>query len=186
MNAQWVLLDECEASLYQAPSPAPACHQQLAELLCSKPRDAYGYHLKFSRCFNAFLAWPCQNIVLIMKCLHYGPSCWRSHCSSDRLLDGLPDMQLEEMRAADPTAKALVFSQFNSTIDWLKVKLGEHGFGFRTISGGMTLSKRTKVRWMHLCPAALSCALRTCLMAFLLCMFVLSDCSAFKLASSVL
>ena len=81
-----------------------------------------------------------------MKCLHNGPSCWRSHCSSDRLPDGVPDMQLEEMRAADPTAKALVFSQFNSTIDWLKVKLGEHGFGFRTISGGMTLSKRTKVR----------------------------------------
>ena len=64
-------------------------------------------------------------------------------------------MQLEEMRAADPTAKALVFSQFNSTIDWLKVKLEEHGFGFRTISGGMTLSKRTKVRALHLCPAAI-------------------------------
>ena len=60
------------------------------------------------------------------------------------------------MRAADPTAKALVFSQFNSTIDWLKVKLEEHGFGFRTISGGMTLSKRTKVRALHLCPAALT------------------------------
>ena len=80
-------------------------------------------------------------------------------------------MQLEDMRAADPTAKALVFSQFNSTIDWLKVKLEEHGFGFRTISGGMTLSKRTKVRAVRLCPASLTCALRTRLIASLFCLF---------------
>ena len=82
-------------------------------------------------------------------------------------------MQLEDMRAADLTAKALVFSQFNSTIDWWKVKLEEHGFGFRTISGDMTLSKRTKVRTMHLCPVALTCALQTCLMASLFCLSVL-------------
>ena len=32
-----------------------------------------------------------------------------------------------------------------STIDWLKVKLQEQGFGYRTISGSMTLKQRSKV-----------------------------------------
>ncbi len=54
-------------------------------------------------------------------------------------------MQLRVMRENDPTAKALVFSQFVSTIEWLKVKLAEQGFGYRTISGSMTLHQRSKV-----------------------------------------
>ena len=49
------------------------------------------------------------------------------------------------MREREPSAKALVFSQFASTIDWLKVKLQEQGFGYRTISGSMTLKQRSKV-----------------------------------------
>lgn len=49
------------------------------------------------------------------------------------------------MREKEPSAKALVFSQFASTIDWLKVKLQEQGFGYRTISGSMTLKQRSKV-----------------------------------------
>ncbi len=54
-------------------------------------------------------------------------------------------MQLREMRENDPTAKALVFSQFVSTIEWLKGKLREHGFGYRTISGSMPQKQRAKV-----------------------------------------
>ncbi len=54
-------------------------------------------------------------------------------------------MQLRVMRANDPTAKALVFSQFVSTIEWLKVKLAEQGFSYRTISGSMSLQQRSKV-----------------------------------------
>ncbi len=54
-------------------------------------------------------------------------------------------MQLRVMRENDPTAKALVFSQFVSTIEWLKVKLAEQGFSYRTISGSMSLQQRSKV-----------------------------------------
>ena len=49
------------------------------------------------------------------------------------------------MREQDPKAKALVFSQFVSTLDWLKVRLEEQGFGYRTITGSMTLKHRTQV-----------------------------------------
>ena len=60
-------------------------------------------------------------------------------------------MQLRVMREKDPTAKSLVFSQFVSTIDWLKVKLEEQGFGYRTISGSMTLQRRSQVGGSSLC-----------------------------------
>ena len=56
------------------------------------------------------------------------------------------------MRERDPKAKALVFSQFVSTIDWLKVRLEEQGFGYRTISGSMTLKRRAKVSQCHYIP----------------------------------
>ena len=54
-------------------------------------------------------------------------------------------MQLRLMREKDPAAKALVFSQFVGTIEWLKVKLQERGFGYRFISGSMPLKQRTQV-----------------------------------------
>ena len=54
-------------------------------------------------------------------------------------------VQLRVMREREPSSKALVFSQFASTIEWLKVKLQEQGFGYRTISGSMTLKQRSKV-----------------------------------------
>lgn len=40
------------------------------------------------------------------------------------------------MRAADPSSKALVFSQFQSTLDLLKQALPGMGFTFKTITGG--------------------------------------------------
>ncbi|GAB4813732.1 hypothetical protein N2152v2_000778 [Parachlorella kessleri] len=52
--------------------------------------------------------------------------------------------ELRAMRLADPTAKALVFSQFSSTIEWLKVRLTQEGWGFRFISGGMPAGQRAK------------------------------------------
>jgi superfamily II DNA or RNA helicase len=37
-----------------------------------------------------------------------------------------------------------VFSQFTSTLQWLKEELPNHGFQFRTLSGDMSMTKRTK------------------------------------------
>lgn len=68
-------------------------------------------------------------------------------------------MQLRVMREREPSAKALVFSQFASTIEWLKVKLQEQGFGFRTISGSMTLKQRSKVCTHFADTALLLCML---------------------------
>ena len=48
------------------------------------------------------------------------------------------------MRAKDPTAKALVFSQYATTLAWLEKRLPEEGFKFVTITGSMDLKKRTK------------------------------------------
>jgi len=67
------------------------------------------------------------------------PSAMHSNKHWERVL------QLRVMRDNDPTAKALVFSQFVSTIEWLKVKLAEQGFSYRTISGSMSLQQRSKV-----------------------------------------
>ena len=50
--------------------------------------------------------------------------------------------ELEAMREADPSAKALVFSQYTGTLDWLKTRLTEEGFTYRTISGSMPLKQR--------------------------------------------
>ncbi|KAK9808795.1 hypothetical protein WJX72_003802 [[Myrmecia] bisecta] len=52
--------------------------------------------------------------------------------------------ELRAMRAEDESAKALVFSQYVSTIEWLKTRLTEEGFGYRYISGSMPLKQRTK------------------------------------------
>ena len=46
------------------------------------------------------------------------------------------------MRAASPVNKALIFSQFTSTLTWLQEKLPAEGFGFRTVSGSMPLNQR--------------------------------------------
>ena len=64
-------------------------------------------------------------------------------------------MQLRVMREKDPSAKALVFSQFVSTIEWLKVRLDEQGFCYRTISGSMTLKRRSQVQLLQSCPSIL-------------------------------
>jgi SWI/SNF-related matrix-associated actin-dependent regulator of chromatin subfamily A3 len=37
-----------------------------------------------------------------------------------------------------------VFSQFTSTLQWLKEELPKHGFQFRTLSGDMSMKKRAK------------------------------------------
>lgn len=66
-------------------------------------------------------------------------------------------VQLRMMREREPSAKALVFSQFASTIEWLKVKLQEQGFGYHTISGSMTLKQRSKVCTHTLLPLHLLC-----------------------------
>ncbi|GIL83947.1 hypothetical protein Vretimale_10963 [Volvox reticuliferus] len=51
--------------------------------------------------------------------------------------------ELRSMRATNPTAKALVFTQFSRSLEWLEQSLSSEGFGHRTITGDMTLKKRT-------------------------------------------
>jgi SNF2 family DNA or RNA helicase len=50
--------------------------------------------------------------------------------------------ELLAMRSRDASAKALVFSQFATTIEWLKIRLPAEGFGFRSIDGSMPMRKR--------------------------------------------
>ena len=52
--------------------------------------------------------------------------------------------ELERIRDEDPTSKSLVFSQFVSTLNWLKEELPKHGFQFRTLSGDMSMKQRAK------------------------------------------
>ena len=49
---------------------------------------------------------------------------------------------LEAQREADPTAKALVFSSFTSSLTWLASKLQARGFQHATITGSMSLAQR--------------------------------------------
>ncbi len=53
--------------------------------------------------------------------------------------------QLAAMRERDSAAKALIFTQFSSTLTWLGHRLQQEGYGYRTISGSMALKKRAKV-----------------------------------------
>ena len=52
--------------------------------------------------------------------------------------------ELEKIRDSEPESKSLVFSQYKSTLDWLQIELPKHGFQFRTLSGGMSMTQRTK------------------------------------------
>lgn len=63
--------------------------------------------------------------------------------------------QLSAMRQKDPTAKALIFTQFSSTLEWLMSRLTEEGYGYRTISGSMPMKKRSEVS-----PVFISCSLK--------------------------
>ena len=63
--------------------------------------------------------------------------------NSDSKLQALV-AELRKMRDEDESNKALIFSQFNSTLTWLQERLPEEGFGFRTISGSMPLKQRDK------------------------------------------
>ena len=50
--------------------------------------------------------------------------------------------ELQEMKRTDPTAKALVFSQFNESIAWLQRELTRVGIAHRSIGGHMTATQR--------------------------------------------
>ena len=52
--------------------------------------------------------------------------------------------ELERIRDEDPSSKSLVFSQYTSTLNWLKEELPKHGFQFRTLSGKMSMKQRAK------------------------------------------
>jgi SNF2 family DNA or RNA helicase len=51
--------------------------------------------------------------------------------------------ELKNARDEDPSSKSLIFSQFNSTLKWLQQELPQHGFQFRTLSGDMSMAKRS-------------------------------------------
>ncbi len=48
---------------------------------------------------------------------------------------------LEAVKAADASAKCLVFTQFKQTQDWLAQELPKRGFNFRSLSGDMSQAK---------------------------------------------
>ena len=48
------------------------------------------------------------------------------------------------MAPGDGMAKSLVFSHFQSSIEFLKLKLTEAGYNYRTLSGDMSRAQRTK------------------------------------------
>ena len=52
--------------------------------------------------------------------------------------------ELHAMRSSDPAAKALVFSQYSDTLEWLKRRLPGANFQFRALGGDMTLNMRSK------------------------------------------
>lgn len=55
--------------------------------------------------------------------------------------------------------QALIFSQFNSTLDWLKLALARHGFGYRTIDGSMARAGPPAAeRRRRLCRRRRSCS----------------------------
>jgi SNF2 family DNA or RNA helicase len=52
--------------------------------------------------------------------------------------------ELKNIRQKDNTSKCLVFSQFQSTLNWIKDELPKHGFQYRSLSGDMNMSQRAK------------------------------------------
>ncbi|GMH68636.1 hypothetical protein TrLO_g5881 [Triparma laevis f. longispina] len=52
--------------------------------------------------------------------------------------------ELKRINDNEPGAKSLIFSQFSSTLEWLKQELPKNGFQFRTLSGGMSMTARAK------------------------------------------
>ena len=51
--------------------------------------------------------------------------------------------KLKEIREEDPSAKSLVFSHFQSSIEWLQTRLGDGGSQYRTLNGSMSRTQRT-------------------------------------------
>jgi len=52
--------------------------------------------------------------------------------------------KLETIRDTDASSKSLVFSQYNSTLNYLQTELPKHGFQFRTLQGSMSMKQRAK------------------------------------------
>mmetsp|Transcript_3427 Transcript_3427/g.3555 ORF Transcript_3427/g.3555 Transcript_3427/m.3555 type:complete len:386 (+) Transcript_3427:1-1158(+) len=52
--------------------------------------------------------------------------------------------KLQAIHTRDKTAKVLVFSQFNQTIQWLQATLPSRGFKFRCLCGNMSMQQRRK------------------------------------------
>ena len=52
--------------------------------------------------------------------------------------------KLKALHKEDRTAKVLVFSQFNQTLEWLQSELPKRGFQFRTLRGDMSMAARKK------------------------------------------
>lgn len=50
--------------------------------------------------------------------------------------------ELSHIRDNEPGSKSLVFSQFASTLQWMKQELPKHGFQYRTLEGNMSMKKR--------------------------------------------
>lgn len=49
---------------------------------------------------------------------------------------------VSQVKADDPTAKCLIFTQFKPTLDLVCKELPQHGFAFRTLTGDMSQQQR--------------------------------------------
>ena len=64
-------------------------------------------------------------------------------CSFDAKLKTLL-LDLRKIRKTNNKAKVLIFSQFSETLERLKTGLSDRGYGYRTLTGGMSRSQRSK------------------------------------------
>jgi SNF2 family DNA or RNA helicase len=53
-------------------------------------------------------------------------------------------VELRRISRDEPGSKSLIFSQFTTTLEWLKIELPKSGFQFRTLSGSMSMTARDK------------------------------------------
>lgn len=109
---------------------------------------------------NAFFICPLKSKVIFLPMRRQTQT--PSHYMYLAQGEGLPCQRrflLSRPARQDPTSKSLVFSQYNSSLAWLKHALPKRGFGFRTLTGNMSRKQRTDaLQVLHLHPLLQACA----------------------------
>merc|ERR1712003_250975 len=53
-------------------------------------------------------------------------------------------IELRRLRESNRNEKALIFTSFSKSLDWICSELEQNGFEYRTLTGSMTMNKRKK------------------------------------------